>query len=118
MKPYTIPEVPEKAAAEPGAIYLVASGDLCLSANQVCWPAQQEMEAQIIAAFEKEGRRVTRAHPYDPDLKHGFIWNQRMGMNVFREFPTQAPVIDAVAVWQYSYHLLASLRDHQGPRGP
>ena len=33
--------------------YLVASGDLRLSANQVCWPAQEAMEKQIVAAFEQ-----------------------------------------------------------------
>jgi len=95
--------------------YLVASGDLRLSANQTCWPAQEAMEKQIITAFEKEGVRVVRAHPYDPVQKHGFISSQRMGMDVFAGIPKEAPVIAAVAVWQYSYHLLAGLRDHRGP---
>jgi len=96
-------------------IYLVASGDLRLSANQVCWPAQAEMEQKIGGAFAAEGRDVKRAHPYDDKLSHGFIWNQRMGMDVFKSIPKDAPVIVAVAVWQYSYHVLAGLREHQGP---
>jgi hypothetical protein len=96
-------------------IYLVASGDLRLSANQVCWPAQESMEKKLIAAFELEGWQVVRAHPYDPLQKHGFISSQRMGMDIFQNIPVASPVIVAEAVWQYSYHVLAGLRDHQGP---
>jgi hypothetical protein len=96
-------------------IYLVANGDLRLSANQVCWPAQEAMEKQISTAFEREGLRVVRAHPYDPVQKHGFISSQRMGMDVFQSIPKDAPVIVAEAVWQYSYHILAGLRDQRGP---
>ncbi|RPI82320.1 MAG: fucose isomerase [Chloroflexi bacterium] len=95
--------------------YLVASGDLRLSANQVCWPAQEAMEKQITTAFEREGVQVKRAHPYDPVEKHGFISSQRMGMDIFQSIPKDAPVIVAEAVWQYSYHVLAGLRDHHGP---
>jgi hypothetical protein len=95
--------------------YLVASGDLRLSANQTCWPAQEAMEKKITAAFERVGIKVVRAHPYDAAQKHGFISSQRMGMDVFAGIPKDAPVIAAVAVWQYSYHLLAGLRDHRGP---
>jgi hypothetical protein len=95
--------------------YLVASGDLRLSANQTCWSAQEAMEKQVIAAFEREGLHVVRAHPYNPLEKHGFISSQRMGMDVFQSIPADAPVIVAEAVWQYSYHVLAGLRDHRGP---
>jgi hypothetical protein len=73
------------------------------------------MEQRLISAFADEGVTVTRAHPYEPELKHGFIWNQRMGMDVFKSIPRDAPVIIAEAVWQYSYHVLAGLRDHRGP---
>jgi hypothetical protein len=96
-------------------IFLVASGDLRLSANQVCWPAQEAMEKKIVAAFEHEGLHVVRAHPYDPLQKHGFISSQRMGMDVFLSIPKNAAVIVAEAVWQYSYHVLAGLRDQRGP---
>jgi hypothetical protein len=101
--------------ASQNEVFLVASGDLRLSANQTCWPAQAAMEEQIASAFASEGMTIKRAHPYDEALKHGFIWNQRMGMDVFKSIPPQAPLIVAVAVWQYSYHVLAGLRDHQGP---
>lgn len=96
-------------------VYLVASGDLRLSANQTCWPAQEAMEKMVISSFAREGVKVVRAHPYDPVQKHGFISSQRMGMNVFASIPKDAPVIVAVAAWQYSYHLLAGLRDRRGP---
>src|SRR5687768_18555959 len=102
-------------SAQSNEVFLVASGDLRLSANQTCWPAQAAMEEQIAAAFASEGMTIKRAHPYDEALKHGFIWNQRMGMDVFKSIPQRAPLIVAVAVWQYSYHVLAGLRDHQGP---
>ena len=115
MTIYQIPQITDSPKASPNEIYLVASGDLRLSANQVCWPAQAEMEQKICDAFAAEGWTVKRAHPYDPALKHGFIWNQRMGMDVFKYIPTDAPLIVAVAVWQYSYHVLAGLREHRGP---
>ena len=37
-------------------VILIANGDLRLSANQKCEEAQAEMEKQIVAAFQKEGR--------------------------------------------------------------
>ncbi len=112
---YQIPQVDSPLAANPNEIFLVASGDLRLSANQTCWPAQAEMERQILVALNAEGFTVQRAHPYDEAQKHGFIWNQRMGMDVFKSVPPEAPLIVAIAVWQYSYHVLAGLRDHRGP---
>jgi len=115
MSTYLIPEPAISAKASPNEIYLVASGDLRLSANQVCWPAQADMEQKICDAFAAEGWAIKRAHPYDESLKHGFIWNQRMGMDVFKSIPLDAPLIVAVAVWQYSYHVLAGLREHRGP---
>jgi hypothetical protein len=112
---YRTPEVVESPEAMPGTVYLVASGDLRLSANQVCWPAQEAMEKGVVDALAREGLTVIRAHPYEPELSHGFIWNQRMGMDVFQKIPANAPVVVAIAVWQYSHHLLAGLRHHQGP---
>lgn len=94
---------------------LVASGDLRLSANQMCWPVQAEMENQIEQAFAKEGITLYRGHAYDPDQQHGFISTQHMGIEVFRKIPRDCRVIVATGVWQYSYHVLAGLRDHTGP---
>src|SRR5579862_2022303 len=85
---------------KPKIIYLVASGDLRLSANQTCWPAQAEME---------------RALPFKKSEHHGFISSQREGMEVFRKIDPNAPLIVAEAVWQYSHHVLAGLTTHRGP---
>jgi len=95
------------------AVYLLASGDLRLSANQRCTPAQLAMEAAIIAAFKKLGVAVKRAHPTDRD-GHCFIDSQKFGMEVFRTIPENAPVVVAEAAWQYSYHVLPGLLTHQG----
>ncbi len=95
--------------------YLVASGDLRLSANQACWPAQEAMEKALIKAFAEEGCEVVRAHPYDAKQKHGFIGSQRQGMEVFRSLDPKTPLIVAEAVWQYSHHVLPGLTTHRGP---
>src|SRR5690606_27345333 len=115
MSPYDLPELESPSPPQPNTAVLVASGDLRLSANQVCWPAQAAMEEKVIAAFADAGWTVIRGHPYDPELKHGFIWNQRMGMDVFKNIHPDTPLIVAEAVWQYSHHVLAGLRDHRGP---
>ncbi len=96
-------------------IYLVASGDLRLAANQNCEAAQAGMEKQLVAAIKRAGGKVKRAHPYDPVKKHGFIDSQKMGLKVFSKIPQDAPVIVAEAVWQYSHHVLPGLLEHQGP---
>ncbi len=96
-------------------IYLVASGDLRLAANQQCWPAQERVEKAVIAAVEREARQVLRGHPYDPVQKHGFIHSQKHGMEVFRNIPPDAPLIVVEAVWQYTHHVLSGLYTHGGP---
>jgi len=100
---------------KPNQIQLVASGDLRLSANQVCWPAQEAMERALQCALQAEGCEVVRAHPYKPEEAHGFIASQREGMEVFRNVDTVAPLVVAEAVWQYSHHVLAGLTTHRGP---
>ncbi len=115
MTSYTLPTLTTPPRMGAGEVLLVASGDLRQSANQVCWAAQEAMEAQVTAAFAAEGVTVRRAHPYDPALGHGFIYNQRMGMDVFAGIDPDAPLIVAEAVWQYSHHILAGLRAHRGP---
>jgi len=93
----------------------VASGDLRLSANQVCWPAQQQMEQALTAAVTAEGYTVRRAHPYKESEKHGFLASQREGLEVFRQVNPNAPLMVAEAVWQYSHHVLPGLTTHRGP---
>ncbi|MBX3085850.1 MAG: fucose isomerase [Anaerolineae bacterium] len=115
MTAYALPKLTEPAPVSAKTALLVASGDLRLSANQVCWPAQQEMEQKVTAAFAREGWTVKRAHEYNPKLQHGFIDSQRMGMDVFKNIHPDAPLIVAEAVWQYSHHVLAGLRSHRGP---
>ena len=85
------------------------------SANQVCWPAQKEMEKLLESAIGESGFRLRRAHPYKSADKHGFIASQREGMDVFSTLDPNAPLIVAEAVWQYSHHLLHGLATHKGP---
>ncbi len=100
---------------KPKTAYLVASGDLRLSANRVCWAAQQRMEAALTKAFAAEGWKIQRAHGVDKTKGHGFIDSQKMGIEVFRDLDPDAPLIVAEAVWQYSHHVLAGLTTHRGP---
>ncbi len=97
------------------SIYLVANGDLRLSANQKCWPAQERVEKAVIAAIESAGHPVLRGHPYDAAKQHGFIDSQKYGMEVFRQIPKDVPLVVVEAVWQYSHHLLQGLYSHRGP---
>ncbi len=96
-------------------VFLVASGDLRPSANQMCWPAQAEAEKQLTAAIKSLGYSVKRAHAYSEEKKHGFIDSQRHGIEVFSKIPVDAKVIVAEAVWQYSHHVFPGLFRHQGP---
>ncbi len=115
MSTYVLPTLSMPEPIADNEAILIANGDLRLSANQKCWPAQTAMEQAIMAAFAGEGITVRRGHAYDPDLQHGFIWNQRMGMDIFKTIHPDAKLIVAEAVWQYSHHILAGLRDHRGP---
>ena len=96
-------------------VLLVASGDLRLSANQVCWPAQRDLERALTAAVAAEGFNVVRAHPYKTGERHGFLASQREGIEVFKRIPPEAPLIVAEAVWQYSHHVFPGLTTHRGP---
>ncbi len=103
--------------AKPAAneVLLVTSGDLRQSANQVCWPAQRDMEEKLTAAFAQKGYKLVRAHAYDDKVKHGFISSQRKGMDVFMEIHPEAKLVFATAAWQYTHHVLPGLRSHRGP---
>ena len=100
---------------KPKHAYLIASGDLRISANRVCWPEQAKMETALGNALAAEGWKIQRAHAFDRAKAHGFIDSQKMGMEVFRALDPDAPLIVAEAVWQYSHHVLAGLTTHCGP---
>jgi hypothetical protein len=96
-------------------VLLVANGDLRQSANEVTWPAQHAMEQALTAAVAKLGVTLVRAHPFKPELKHGFIGSQKEGMAVFGQIDPDTPIIVAEAVWQYSHHILHGLVSHRAP---
>ncbi|MFD8331505.1 fucose isomerase [Streptomyces solisilvae] len=115
MTAYTLPELHRPSAAEPNTVYTVASGDLRPAANVTCWPTQEKLEGDLAAALTDLGRKVRRGHPVDQAKGHGFIDSQRAGIEIFKRIPEDAPLIVVEAVWQYSHHVLAGLRDHRGP---
>ena len=96
-------------------VIVIASGDLRLAANQMCWPAQARVEEAVMNAIRREGREVRRGHPCDPEKGHGFIDSQKRGMEVFRDIPPDAPLVVVEAVWQYTHHILHGLYTHRGP---
>ncbi|MEU2612424.1 fucose isomerase [Micromonospora sp. NPDC007271] len=95
--------------------YLVANGDQRLSANQLCWPAQQRFEALLTEAFRKRGVTLERAHPADTPEGHGFIASQAQGLAVLGALPPDAPVVMAEGVWMFSQQVLGGLLRHRGP---
>ena len=115
MTAYALPQTKPAATIQPNVVHVVASGDLRPSANVTCWPVQRDFEADLEKAFASLGWSTKRAHPFDEEQGHGFISSQRMGIEVFRSIPPDAPLVVAEAVWQYSHHVLAGLRTHRGP---
>ena len=115
MSQYALPTIKEPPSIGADRAILIANGDLRLSANQNCWPAQEAMEKAVIAAFAREGITVERGHAYNPARQHGFIESQKHGMEVFKSIPRDAKLIVAESVWQYSHHVLHGLHDHRGP---
>lgn len=99
----------------PREVVIIASGDLRLAANRVCWPAQQRVEEALSKAIQSFGFEPKRAHTYDSEKQHGFIDSQKRGMEVFRDIDPNAPLIVVEAVWQYSHHVLPGLTTHKGP---
>ncbi|RYD32631.1 MAG: fucose isomerase, partial [Verrucomicrobiaceae bacterium] len=107
--------MPKQSAIEKPAVLLATSGDMRLSANQICWPAQEALEKALGAALSGLGYSLKRAHPYKAAEGHGFISSQREGLEIFRTIDPDAPLIIAEAVWQYSHHVLPGLTTHRGP---
>ena len=99
----------------PDTVIVIASGDLRLSANRMCWPAQAQAEEAVMNAIRREGREVRRGHACDPVKQHGFIDSQKYGMEVFRGLAPDAPLVVVEAVWQYTHHILHGLYTHKGP---
>ncbi|MDE3178458.1 MAG: fucose isomerase [Acidobacteriota bacterium] len=93
---------------------LITSGDLRQAANQVCWPAQEELERKLTQCFHNEGVNLRRAFPVDAAKGHGFISSQRMGMDIFASIDPHADLVFATAAWQYSHHVLPGMRNHKG----
>lgn len=114
MSSYSVPTKATRPEAPAKTAYLIASGDLRESANTAGWPIQSQMEADLTAAMGELGWSVVRGNAVNPETGHGFISSQRMGLEVFKNIPLDAPLIVAEAVWQYSHHVLAGLRTHRG----
>ncbi|WP_246955061.1 fucose isomerase [Brachybacterium sp. Marseille-Q7125] len=112
---YQMPALREKTPAPEKTVYLTPSGDSRESANLPAWPYQQELERLVTEVIEAAGWSVQRAFEPDAEFGHGFIRSQRMGIEVFKNIPADAPLIVATANWQYSHHVLAGLRSHRGP---
>ena len=115
MSTYTFPAQHQLPVLKEKTVYIVASGDLRLSANLAGWSTQQQLEADFARAVDRFSFGVERAHGVNPETGHGFIDSQRAGMEVFRNIPAEAPLVVVDAVWQYSHHVLAGLRTHRGP---
>jgi hypothetical protein len=112
---YKLPKIEAPRKMKKNQVLLVASGDLRLAANQVCWPAQEAMEKQLAEAVKACGFELVRAHPFKASQGHGFIDSQAEGMRVFATVDPDAKLIVAEAVWQYSHHVLSGLCSHRGP---
>src|SRR5688572_29116261 len=112
---YELPAPSRPPKVKKNQVVLIANGDLRDSANQKCWPAQQEMEQALSRAVADAGYELVRAHPYKEGQKHGFIGSQNEGICIFAGIDPDAPLIVAEAVWQYSHHVLPGLISHRGP---
>ena len=110
-----IPTIVKPSPIGERQVLLVANGDLRLPVNQARWAAQEEMEGLLTKAVANAGYELIRAHPYEEDVKHGFIQSQREGMRVFAGIDPHAKLIVAESLWQYSHHLLPGLLSHKGP---
>lgn len=96
-------------------IYLVSNGDFRDSANQVCWPTQEETLRNVRAAFKKLGYKTEVIPKYDAARKHGFISKQREGTAALAGIDPKAPVVVVLSVWAYSHHVTGALQTHKGP---
>ncbi len=112
---YDLPTQRRTPRLKSKTVLLLANGDLRLSANQKCWPAQAEMEQSLTSAVNNAGYDLVRAHAFKSHEQHGFIGSQKEGMTVFAGIDPDAPLIIAEATWHYSQHILPGLMTHRGP---
>ena len=91
MATYQIPQIVSSPTLSPNEAFLIASGDLRLSANQKCWLAQQEMEQSLTAAVASHEFQLVRAHQFKGRDKHGFIASQKEGMANYFSLYTNTP---------------------------
>ncbi len=101
--------VPDLKKAEVNTVYFLANGDLRNTANAAGWEIQEQAEVLIKRFFENAGFSVIRVHPFNTELKHGFINSQKMGNDIFAEVPEGATVVIIESIWEYSHHILGAL---------
>jgi len=117
MPTYTLPNAHTPAPVPPNTAVIIASGDSRLSANSLCWPTQQKVEAQAREALAACGFASLRGSPdrWSDAEPHGFIFSQAHGREVFADIHPDAPLVVVESVWQYSMHVLPGLIRHRGP---
>ncbi|MCC6699061.1 MAG: fucose isomerase [Candidatus Hydrogenedentes bacterium] len=96
-------------------VYLISSGDFRDSANEVCWPKQEETLKAVKAAFTKLGVKTDVFPKYDAKKKHGFVNRQCVGTEIFSKIDPNAPVVVVLSCWAYSHHVSGALQTHKGP---
>ena len=101
----------------PKTAVIIASGDSRLSANSLCWPTQQAVEAQTRDALAACGWSAVRGSPerWSDEEPHGFVYSQAHGREVFAGIHPDAPLVVVESAWQYSMHVLPGLVRHRGP---
>lgn len=117
MTTYTLPKSHTPSPVPPRTAVIIASGDSRLSANALCWPTQQKVEADARDALAACGFSSLRGSPerHSDAEPHGFIFSQSHGRDVFANIHPDAPLVVVESVWQYSMHVLPGLVRHRGP---
>ena len=82
MQSYSVQAVQRQPVTPSKTVYLIASGDLRQSANEICWAAQQEMESPLTAAVHSRGLSLKRAHQPKRGENYGFFSSQRQEIDV------------------------------------
>lgn len=96
-------------------VTLVRSGDLRPAANDATWPAQVAVEKDLEKVLGDLDYQTFQAVDVDPELGHGFITSQKMGMDVFKNIHLDSPLIVVITGWQYTHHVFSGLLTHKGP---